>query len=144
MGDEHSGEGIYGYRSHDAKLSLSLYIYIYVYIYIYIYIRFGFEHMPYASLGSFWPNVNFRADYYGEARRQLHKSVESNIEQILAATPHKAPTIRPPTSHHENYPSQTQGRAHKWCTPMDLHMWPSKSRTTSSNIHAAALWGYGM
>ena len=26
----------------------------------------------------------------------------SNIEQILAATPYKAPTIRPPTSHQEN------------------------------------------
>ena len=40
-----------------------------------------------------------------EARRQLHKNVESNIEYVLAATPHKAPTIRPPSSHHENYPS---------------------------------------
>ena len=29
-----------------------------------------------------------------EARRQLHKNVASNIEQVLAATPHKAPTIR--------------------------------------------------
>ena len=29
----------------------------------------------------------------------------SNIEQVLAPTPHKAPTIRPPASHHENYPS---------------------------------------
>ena len=27
-----------------------------------------------------------------EARRQLHKNVASNIEQVLAATPHKAPT----------------------------------------------------
>ena len=27
------------------------------------------------------------------------------IEQVLAVTPHKAPTIRPPASHHENYPS---------------------------------------
>ena len=27
------------------------------------------------------------------------------IEQALAATLHKAPTIRPPASHHENYPS---------------------------------------
>ena len=26
-------------------------------------------------------------------RRQLHKNVESNIEQVLASTPHKAPTI---------------------------------------------------
>ena len=40
-----------------------------------------------------------------EARRQLHKNVESNIEQVLAATPHKAPTIQPPASHHENYTS---------------------------------------
>ena len=40
-----------------------------------------------------------------EARRQLHKSVACNIEQVLAATPHKVLTIRPPASHHENYPS---------------------------------------
>ena len=40
-----------------------------------------------------------------EARRQLHKNAASNIERVLAATPHKAPTIRPPASHHENYPS---------------------------------------
>ena len=37
-----------------------------------------------------------------EARRQLHKNAASNIEQVLAATPHKTPTIRPPASHHEN------------------------------------------
>ena len=36
------------------------------------------------------------------------------------------------------------GRAHQWCTPMDPRIWPSKSRTTSSNIHTAAMWGYGM
>ena len=40
-----------------------------------------------------------------EARRQLHKNFASNIKQVLAATSHKAPTIRPPTSHHDNYPS---------------------------------------
>ena len=40
-----------------------------------------------------------------EARRQLYKNAASNIEQVLAATPHKTPTIRPPASHHENYPS---------------------------------------
>ena len=40
-----------------------------------------------------------------EARRQLHKNAASNIEQVLAATLHKTPTIRPPASHHENYPS---------------------------------------
>ena len=40
-----------------------------------------------------------------EARRQLHKNAASNIERVLLATPHKAPTIRPTASHHENYPS---------------------------------------
>ena len=40
-----------------------------------------------------------------EAVRQLHKNVASNTEQVLAATPHKEPTIRPSASHHENYPS---------------------------------------
>ena len=40
-----------------------------------------------------------------EARRQLHKNVESNIEQILVTTPHKTLTIRPLASHHENYTS---------------------------------------
>ena len=39
-----------------------------------------------------------------EARQQLHKNAASNIEQVLAVTPHKTPTIRPPASHHENYP----------------------------------------
>ena len=78
-----------------------------------------------------------------EARRQLHKNAVSNLEQVLAATPHKTPTVRPPASYHENYSSYTnqtcrtllekQGRTHKWCTLMDPHIWPSKSRTTSTN-----------
>ena len=67
---------------------------------------------------------------------------------------HETPTIWPLASHHENYTSLTnqtrrtrlekQGRAHKWCTPMDPHIWPCKSRTTSSNLHTAALWGHRM
>ena len=58
-----------------------------------------------------------------EARRQLHKNAASNLEQVLAATPHKTPTVRPPASYHENYSSWTnqtcrtllekQGRTHK-------------------------------
>ncbi len=34
---------------------------------------------------------------------KLHKNVESNIEQVLATTPHETSTIRPLASHHENY-----------------------------------------
>ena len=40
-----------------------------------------------------------------EARWQLYKNAASNIEQVLASTPHKTLTIRPPASHHENYPT---------------------------------------
>ena len=40
-----------------------------------------------------------------ETRRQLHKNAASNLEQVLAATPHKTPTLRPPASYHENYSS---------------------------------------
>ena len=36
-----------------------------------------------------------------EARRQLHKNAASNLEQVLAATPHKTPTVRPPASYQE-------------------------------------------
>ena len=40
-----------------------------------------------------------------EAWRQLHKNAASNLEQVLAETPHKTSTIRPLASYHENYPS---------------------------------------
>ena len=40
-----------------------------------------------------------------ETWRQLHKNVESNIEQVLATTPHETPTVRPLASHHEDYTS---------------------------------------
>ena len=40
-----------------------------------------------------------------EARRQLYKNAVSNIEQVLAATPHKVPTVWPPTTYQENYTS---------------------------------------
>ena len=30
-----------------------------------------------------------------EATRQLHKNAASNLEQVLAATPHKTPTVQP-------------------------------------------------
>ena len=37
-----------------------------------------------------------------EARRQLHKNAACNLKQVLAATPHKTPTVRSPASYHEN------------------------------------------
>ena len=53
-----------------------------------------------------------------EARRQLHKNAACNLEQVLAATPHKTPTVRPPASYHkklfkldEPYMQDTAGEA---------------------------------
>ena len=40
-----------------------------------------------------------------EARRQLHKNAACNLEQVLAVTPHKTPTVQPPASYHKNYSS---------------------------------------
>ena len=40
-----------------------------------------------------------------EARRQLHKNATWNLEQVLAKTPDKTPTVRPPAPYHENYSS---------------------------------------
>ena len=40
-----------------------------------------------------------------EAKRQLHKNAASNLEHVLAATPHKTPTVWLPASYHENYSS---------------------------------------
>ena len=47
--------------------------------------------------------------------KRLEKKLDGNyarmlraiLNKYLAATPHKAPTIRPPASHHENHSSQT-------------------------------------
>ena len=39
------------------------------------------------------------------AWRQLQKNAASNIEQVLEAVPLKAAVVRPPTTHHGNYPN---------------------------------------
>ena len=36
---------------------------------------------------------------------QLHKNAACNPQQVLAAAPHKTPTVRPPAPYHENYSS---------------------------------------
>ena len=40
-----------------------------------------------------------------EARCHLHKNAACNPEQVLAAIPHKTPTVQPPAPYHENYSS---------------------------------------
>ena len=51
----------------------------------------------------------------GLSRRQLHKNAASNIEQVLAVTPHEAPTIRPPASHQKTIQiRRTRHAGHCW------------------------------
>ena len=90
--------------------------------------------------------------------KRLEKKLDGNDTRMLRAILNKSwwqhPTVRPPASHHENYTGQTsqtrrtllekQGRARKWRTTMEPHIWPSKSRTTSTNLHSAAMWGHRM
>ena len=71
-----------------------------IYIYIYILPRSG-----HVDTTVWMHHLDANKTVREEARRQLHKNGASNIIQVLAATPHKTPTIRPPASHHENYPS---------------------------------------
>ena len=89
----------------------------------------------------------------------LEKKLDGNYTKILRAILNKS-WRKHPTRHqlYGHLPPITksiqvrrtrtllekQGRAHKWCIPMDPHIWPSKSRTTSSIIYSAAMWGYGM
>ena len=40
-----------------------------------------------------------------ETRWQLHKNAACNPQQVLAAAPHKTPTVRPPAPYHEIYSS---------------------------------------
>ena len=45
-------------------------------------------------------------EMYGEkVWWQLHKNAASNTEQVMEAAPDKAAAVRPPITHHENYPS---------------------------------------
>ena len=56
-----------------------------------------------------------------EARRQLHKNATSNLEQVLAETPHKTPTVRPLASYHENYlVKRTRHAGHCWRSREEL------------------------
>ena len=54
-----------------------------------------------------------------EARRQLHKNAASNLEQVLAATPHKTPTVRPPASYHKTIQVRRTRHAGHCCRSRD-------------------------
>ena len=55
--------------------------------------------------------------------------------QLYGHLPPITKTIQARRTRHAGHCWRWQGRAHKWCTPMDPNIWPGKSRTTNSNIH---------
>ena len=94
--------------------------------------------------------------------KRLKKKLHGNYTRMLQAILNKS-WRQHPTRHqlHGHLPPitktiqvrRTRHAGHYWrsrdefisnlllCPP---HIWPGKSRTTSSNIHSAAMWGYGM
>ena len=77
------------YKSHTHTHT---YIYIYIYIYTSI-LLYG------CTTWTLTKRLEKKLD--GNYTRMLR----ANLEQVLAATPHKTPTVRPPASYHENYSS---------------------------------------
>ena len=64
--------------------------------------------------------------------------------QLYGHLPPITKTTQARRTRHARTLLEKQGRTHKWCTPMDPRIWPSKSRTTRSNIRTAVMLGYGM
>ena len=82
-------------------------------------------------------------NYTGMLRAILNKSWRQHPirHQLRGHLPPITKTIQVRRTRHAGH---MQGRAHKWCIPMDPYICPGKSRTASSNLHTAAMWGYGM
>ena len=91
-------------------------------------------------------------------KKRLEKKLDGNYARMLRAILNKSwrqhptryqlyghlPPITKTIQVRQTRLLEKQGRTHKWCTLMDPHTWPCKSRTTSTNIHSATMWGYGM
>ena len=77
--------------------------------------------------------------------KRLEKKLDGNYTRMLRAILNKS-WQQHPTRHqlYGHLPPITKTIQVKRCTLMDPHTWPRKSRTTSSNVHSAAMWGYRM
>ena len=74
----------------------------------------------------------------------LNKSWRQHLikQQLYGYLPPITKTIKIRRTRHVGH--CWRSRAHKWCTPVDPVTWPSKGRTTSSNLHTSALCQDGM
>ena len=88
--------------------------------------------------------------------KRLEKKLDGNYTRMLRAILNKSWQQHP--TRHQLYGHlppitktiqvrRTRHAGHCWRSRdelMDPHTWPRKSRTTSTNVHSAAMWGYGM
>ena len=87
--------------------------------------------------------------------KRLEKKLDGNYTRILRAILNKS-WWQHPTRHrlYGHLPPitktiqvrRTRHAGHCWRSDvlLDPHIWPSKSKTTSSNLHTAAMWGHRM
>ena len=83
--------------------------------------------------------------------KRMEKKLDGNYTRMLRATLNKSWQQHPTRQQLYGYlppitktirVRRTRHAGHCWrCTLMDPHTWPCKSRTTSTNIHSAAMWG---
>ena len=83
-------------------------------------------------------------NYTRMLRAILNKSWQQHPtrHQLYGHLPPITKTIQVRRTRHAGTLLEKQRWTHKRCTLMDPHTWPRKSRTTSSNVHSAAMWGY--
>ena len=123
------------------NLSVCLSVCLALYIYIYILLLYGCTT---------WAQT-----------KRLKKKLDGNYTRMLRAILNKSWRQHP--TRHQLYGHlppitktiqvrRTRHTGHSWRSKDELisyvlwwtRIWPSKSRTTCSNIHTAAMWGYGM
>ena len=85
------------------------FVYMYMHVYVNSYVAISlFISINQTVLGhidtAIWMHYMDANKTAGEETR-WHKLDACNPEQVLAATPHKTPTVRPPAPYHENYSS---------------------------------------
>ena len=150
---------IYIYITTYIYIYMTIYIYIWQYIDKYIYIL-NVVH-PYSSIDATaaWKKLRFILSVRSE---RLEKKLDGNYTRMLRAILNKSWRQHP--TRHQLYGHlppitktiqvrQTRQAGHCWRSRDELirdvllwtpHTWPCKSRTTSTNIHSATMWGYGM
>ena len=85
-------------------------------------------------------------NYTRMLRAILNKSWQQHPtrHQLYGHLPPITKTIQVRRTRHAGHCWRSRDELIREITLMDPHTWPCKSTTTSTNIHSATMWGYGM